>query len=172
MKSKTVLAFLFMLGIFIFTSIDLKAQVIVNEPPLPPDIPSLPDLQHLEHALQLDEIYLHTGRSSGERNSRLMLSKEYNGQTVKKEGTFNVGSSISRIKLSIYGEVESGSITVTLVLPDGKDLKKLIMDDTADIVWSESINIKDGETKYHGDWKYRISTIKANGEYNLSINTY
>ena len=77
MKSKTVLAFLFMLGIFIFTSIDLKAQVIVNEPPLPPDIPSLPDLQHLEHALQLDEIYLHTGRSSGERNSRLMLSKEF-----------------------------------------------------------------------------------------------
>jgi hypothetical protein len=172
MKSKTVLTFLFMLGIFILTSIDLKAQVIVNEPPLPPDIPSLPDLEHLEHALHFDEMFISTGRNYGERNSRLMLSKEYTGQTVKKEGTFSVASSITRIKLSVIGEVESGSISVTLVLPDGKELKKLTLDDTADIVWSESINIKDGETKYHGDWKYRISTNQANGEYNLSINTY
>ena len=26
--------------------------------------------------------------------------------------------------------------------------------------------------KYHGDWEYTISTQKADGNYNLSINTY
>ena len=89
-----------------------------------------------------------------------------------KEGAFSVEESITKIRLSIHGEVVSGSITIVLVLPNGTEFKKLTMDETADIMWSESITIKEDDKKYYGDWKYRISTNKADGEYNFSINTY
>jgi hypothetical protein len=46
------------------------------------------------------------------------------------------------------------------------------MDDSADIQWSESLNIEDGEIKYYGTWKYRITTKVAEGSYQLSINTF
>jgi hypothetical protein len=113
-----------------------------------------------------------TGWGSGEHNSRLMLSKRYNGQTVDKQGTFEVEDKITKLKLSIEGQVNSGSITVSLILPDGKPYKSLTMDDSADISWSESLNIKEGENKYYGTWKYRISTKVADGSYHLSINSY
>ena len=48
----------------------------------------------------------------------------------------------------------------------------LPMDESADIVWSESIKIKEGETKYHGDWTYKIETNNADGRYSFSIRTY
>lgn len=118
-----------------------------------------------------DYVYV-TGYGSGEHNSRLMLSKEYNGQSIDKQGTFEVDDNTTRLKLSIEGHVNSGSIKVSLILPDGKPYKSLTMDDSADIHWSESLNIKEGETKYYGTWKYRITTKVADGSYHLSINTY
>ena len=109
---------------------------------------------------------------SNEHNSRLTLSKNYNGQSIDKQGTFEVEDKISKLKMSIEGHVNSGSIKVSLILPDGKPYKSLTMDDSADIQWSESLNIKEGETKYYGTWKYRITTKVAEGSYLLSINTY
>jgi hypothetical protein len=118
-----------------------------------------------------DYVYV-TNWSANESNSRLMLSKRYNGQSIDKEGTFEVEDNITKLKLSIEGEVNSGSITVSLVLPGGKSYKSLTMDDSADIHWSESLNITEGETKYYGTWKYRITTKVADGSYLLSINTF
>ncbi len=120
---------------------------------------------------QRDYVYV-TNWSSNEHNSRLMLSKNYNGQSIDKQGTFEVEENIMKLKLSIEGHVNSGSITVSLVLPGGKSYKSLTMDDSADIQWSESLNIEEGETKYYGTWKYRITTKVAEGSYHLSINTF
>jgi hypothetical protein len=116
--------------------------------------------------------YIYVSEQGSERNSRLMLSKRYNGQSIDKQGTFEVDDDITKLKISIDGAVESGSITVSLILPDGKPYKSLTMDDSADIHWSESLNIKEGQKKYYGTWKYRISTKQADGSYHLSINTF
>lgn len=118
-----------------------------------------------------DYVYV-TNWSSNEHNSRLMLSKRYNGQSIDKQGTFEIDDEITKLKLSIDGEVNSGSIKVSLILPDGKPYKSLTMDDTADIHWSESVTIKENETKYYGTWKYRITTKVADGSYHLSISTF
>ncbi len=119
-----------------------------------------------------EDYFYYTNYSSGEHNSRLMLSKRYNGQSIDKQGTFEIDDEIKKLKLSIEGKVNSGSITVSLILPGGKPYKSLTMDDTADIHWSESLTIKEDETKYYGTWKYRITTKVADGSYHLSINTY
>ncbi len=166
MKAKTVFTFFALLGVFLISSgIELRAQEVIVEPE--PEF-NLRSGYGYARPTYIDLL----GDTGGERNSKLVLSKEYTGQSVNKEGNFSVEKSISKLRLSIHGKVHSGSITVALVLPDGTEFKKLTMDETADITWSESINIKKGENKYFGDWKYRISTNKADGHYNLSINTY
>lgn len=118
-----------------------------------------------------DYVYV-TNWNTNESNSRLMLSKRYNGQSIDKQGTFEIDDEITKLRLSIEGQVNSGSIKVSLVLPDGKPYKSLTMDDSADIHWSESVNIKEDDTKYYGTWKYRITTKVADGSYHLSISTF
>lgn len=169
MKSKTVFTILGLLGFFIISSnMELKAQVegIVIEPDV---------------RMERGEVYstgradrffgISTGISQGERNSRLMLSKKYSGQTVEKTGTFQIEESITQLRLSVHGNVVSGSISVSLVLPDGKPFKQVTIDETANVYWSETINIKESVKRYYGDWKYTISTKSADGQYSLSINS-
>ena len=110
--------------------------------------------------------------SSSERNSKLTISKDYDGETTQKSGTFDVGEGVNRIRISVKGFVKSGKINLEVYLPGKKELKKLSMDSSANIEWTESINVKEGETKYYGEWTYVISAENAKGFYSLSLNTY
>ena len=113
-----------------------------------------------------------TSSSTSEKNSKLSLSKNYDGQTTSKTGTFSVEEGVSRIRLSISGSVSSGEIGIELYLPGKKELKKLTFDDSADVSWSQSINISEDDSKYYGEWTYVINARKAEGAYNLSLTTY
>jgi hypothetical protein len=185
MKQRNFIIMLAVLGVFIFIDTSILAQstgvVTVEED-------EAISIRKAEHAHQEaitrersraralsrareDYVYV-TGWGSNEHNSRLTLSKNYNGQSIDKQGTFEVEDNVTKLKMSIEGHVNSGSITVSLILPGGKPYKSLTMDDSADIQWSESLNIKEDEKKYYGTWKYRINTKVADGSYLLSINTY
>jgi hypothetical protein len=172
MKTKSILSVLTLAWIyFLLSGMELKAQDIVRQgepevviPELSETIPGEPWIQ------EPFRIGRSTGRSNG-RNSTLMLSKRYEGQTVSTKGEFNVESTTTRLMLSISGEVNHGSITVTLLLPGDKTFKTITINSAADVRWSESVNIKEGETTYQGTWKYEISTKNAEGYYRLSINT-
>ena len=109
---------------------------------------------------------------SSEKNSKLTLSKHFEGESTSKTGTFSVEKGVKKIRLSISGHVHSGTINVELYIPGKKELKKLTVDDSADIHWSQSINIKEGDTKYFGEWTYVINAKSAKGEYSLSLSTY
>jgi len=113
-----------------------------------------------------------SGSSSSEKNSKLSLSKHYDGQTTSKTGTFSVEEGVRKIRLSISGDVRSGEIGVEVYLPGEEELINLSFDDSAEISWSQSINISDDDTKYFGKWKYVITARKAEGAYNLTLTTY
>lgn len=183
MKQRNFIIWLAILGVFIFLDTSILAQstgtakeeaeIAVRRAEHADQAARSREMSRARSLSRAREDYVYvTGYGSGEHNSRLMLSKEYNGQSIDKQGTFEVDDNTTRLKLSIEGHVNSGSIKVSLILPDGKPYKSLTMDDSADIHWSESLNIKEGETKYYGTWKYRITTKVADGSYHLSINTY
>ncbi len=183
MKQRNFIIWLAVLGVFIFLDTSILAQstgtakeeaeIAVRRAELAEQAARSREMSRARSLSRAREDYVYvTGYGSGEHNSRLMLSKEYNGQSIDKQGTFEVDDNTTRLKLSIEGHVNSGSIKVSLILPDGKPYKSLTMDDSADIHWSESLNIKEGETKYFGIWKYRITTKVADGSYHMSINTY
>ena len=119
----------------------------------------------------IDYVYL-SGNSASEKNSKLSLSKHYDGETTSKTGTFSVEEGVKKIRLSISGTVRTGSISLEVYLPGKKELKKLTIDDSADITWSQSINIREGDTRYYGEWTYAINAKAVKGKYNLSLSTY
>jgi hypothetical protein len=107
-----------------------------------------------------------------ERSSRLSLRKHFQNESTEKNGEFKVEDEVRRMKISIQGEVRSGTIRVSLFLPDGDLYKDLTIDDSADLEWSSSFTISEGEKKYYGSWMYKIKATEAEGIYNLSITTY
>jgi len=133
-------------------------------------VPAVPDVEDIEmHDYNHSFVYTTT---SSDKNSKLTLSKRYEGTTATKNGAFKVEDGVKKIRISITGKVEQGKINVELYLPDGKDVGKFQMDDTADVNWSQSIGIDEEETKYYGEWTYIIKTEDAHGYYSLSLSTY
>jgi len=164
MRKNHLLALTFVFGVFLLLNPPLLAQstgVVVA----PQDVPDLREWRDFDHG------YVYT-TSSQERNTKLTLSKDYNGESTMKTGTFNVEQGVKKIRLSIQGSVKSGNINLEVYLPGKKELKKLSMDDSADIQWSQSIDIKEGDNKYYGAWTYVINAQNAKGYYSLSLSTY
>lgn len=172
MKQRNFIIILAALGVFIFIDTSLLAQTTGVRTVQEIEREALARERSRESARARESYVYVTGYGNSEHNSKLMLSKHYDGQSIDKQGTFDIESNTTKLKLSIDGQVVSGSITVSLIMPDGKPYKSLTIDDSADIRWSESLNIKEGEKKYYGSWKYRITTKVADGSYHLSINTY
>ncbi len=108
----------------------------------------------------------HSGQSS-----QLSLSKSFNGESVKNEGSFDVDENVSFINFSIHGKVSEGKIKITVELPGGEELKEMTIDNSADIQFSQVIHPKQGTKKYGGKWTYEIESVKAVGNYRLSLQT-
>ncbi len=170
------------LGVFLMIDTSLLAQSTGTQSPKPssrsssrstvviPAMPAMPALEDIEIA-GFDNSFVYS-TSSSDKNSKLTLSKRYEDATTTKKGTFKVEDSVKKIRISFSGKVESGKINVELYLPDGKEVGKFLIDDTADVDWSQSIGIEDEETKYFGDWTFIIKASYATGSYVLSLSTY
>ncbi|KPK85318.1 MAG: hypothetical protein AMS27_07755 [Bacteroides sp. SM23_62_1] len=108
-----------------------------------------------------------------EKSTQLMLSKHFSGESVSKSGNFTVDEGIRSLRISIQGSIRNdGSITITIYSPGDDLFKEMEIDNSADIHWSQVINIGDNVAKYIGEWTYEIETDEAEGMYNLSITTH
>jgi len=112
--------------------------------------------------------------SSGQGNqSQLTLRKAFRGTSNTSKGEFEVESGIRHFKCMISGSAKSGEIFIGVEYPDGKTFKELTINASADINFSQSISIKEGDQKkYTGSWKYVIKSDKAEGNYMLQIMTH
>ena len=169
MKRKSIITLAAVFGVFLLLDTSLLAQATAVM--VTPDERSPEDMEISTHLNYGDYSYVYSA-SSSEKNSKLTLSKRYEGESTSKTGTFSVEEGVKKIRLSINGSVSSGNISLELYIPGKKELKKLTIDDSADIMWSQSINIKEGDTKYFGEWTYVINAQDAKGKYNLSLSTY
>lgn len=107
-----------------------------------------------------------------ESKSHLTLKKTFKETTSTSNGEFEVDSKIRHFRCIISGSVKSGEIFVGIEYPGGKTFKELIINPSADINFSQSISIKEGEDKkYVGNWKYVIKANKADGNYRIQIMT-
>lgn len=105
-------------------------------------------------------------------HSQLTLRKNFDGTTDTSEGNFDVDPNIRQFRCMINGAVKSGEIHILLEYPDGEVFKELVINSSADISYSQSVSIKEGEeSKYAGTWEYEIRAEDAEGRYMLQIST-
>ncbi len=174
MKKKIIASLAALFGVFLVLNTPLLAQetgVVVK-----------PEVRELERERVRAEVeraarehvgtYVFTSTGSPERSSKLTISKDYDGESSSKTGTFTVAEGVKKIRISISGFVKSGKIGLEVYMPGNKVLQKLSIDDTANIEWQQSINIQEDDTKYFGEWTYVVKAENAKGFYSLSLNTY
>ena len=109
-----------------------------------------------------------TGPNAGQ-SSQLSLSKSFDGESTKNEGTFEVDEKVAYINFSINGSVREGRIRISITLPNGEKMKEMTIDNTADIQFNQMIRPRLEENKYSGKWTYEIEAVKAVGNYRLSL---
>lgn len=116
------------------------------------------------------QFYFSTGNRGSQ--SQLTLKKNFDGTTNTSKGNFEVDENIRQLRCMINGSVDSGEIAIAIEYPDGKLFKELVINSSADINYSQSVAIKEGEEKkYVGSWSYTIKADKAEGHYMLQIST-
>jgi hypothetical protein len=106
--------------------------------------------------------------------SELTLTKNFKGESVESTKKFSVNGNHNVLQFRLLGNVKSGSITITLIKPDGSKLKTIEIDATSDVVsYEQSWNLKSKTlpAELSGDWQIKIQTDKAEGSYRLSIYT-
>lgn len=142
--------------------------------------------RYAEQATILDRQARETVRSAGlfgggeyligvygqENQSQLTLRKAFRETTNTSSGQFDVEPGIKHFRCVISGSVKSGEIFIGINYPNGKTFKELTINSSADINFSQSIAIKEGEEKkYSGTWNYVIKADKAEGNYMVQIMT-
>ena len=112
--------------------------------------------------------------SNGQENqSQLTIRNSFDGDTDSSEGEFDVDESTTHIRCTINGKARSGKINIKVIYPGGKVFKDLSITSSAEISFSQSLSIKEGEKKkYVGSWTYKITADKAEGSYMLSFATH
>ena len=107
-----------------------------------------------------------------QNQSQLTLRNSFRGGSDTSKGEFDVESGIHQFRCMISGKVNSGEIYIKVEYPGGKVFKELTINSAAEITFSQSLRIKEGEEdKYIGAWKYQVRADKAEGNYMLQIMT-
>ncbi|MFH0757742.1 MAG: hypothetical protein V2B15_10680 [Bacteroidota bacterium] len=105
-----------------------------------------------------------------ETQTQLTLRNSFRGGTDSSKGVFDLESGTRYFRCMINGKVNSGEIYIKVLYPGGKVFKELTINSSAEISFSQSLNIKEGEeNKYVGSWQYEVKADKAEGNYMLQI---
>lgn len=106
-----------------------------------------------------------------EKSFKLSLRKKFNGESISKKTNFTVEKDQKRLKLSITSSLREGELDIKFTLPSGKLFKKITIDPSADITWSQSFKIEE-DSKYVGQWNVEINARKPVGVYTVDITGY
>jgi hypothetical protein len=108
-----------------------------------------------------------------ENQTQLTLRNSFNGGSDNSKGDFDVEKGTRYFRCMINGRVRSGKIYIKVEYPGGKIFKELTITSSAEINYSQSLAIREGEeAKYLGTWKYTVESEKAEGNYMLQISTH
>lgn len=106
-----------------------------------------------------------------DKSFNLSLKKNFTGETITKKTSFTVDKDQKKLRIGVKGNCQEGSISVKFTLPSGKTFSQIEIDASADIDWSQSLQI-DEESTYKGPWNVEIKANKAKGMYIVSISSY
>ncbi len=136
-----------------------------------PDMPQVPDV----HAYGFDSgnnIYLYRGQGFGSKpGSSWNYSRQVMEATFTNELTMPADES-SSVNLTVSGDCAEGSIVVTIIMPDGKQLSEVILDANGSLNWRKNFEAGEGNGWKNGKWTFRIKAKEATGNLRISLNSF
>ncbi len=115
------------------------------------------------------------GRHLGDDSERTSweFSKSIKETSFERDYIIDVEKSVSNVMMSIVGDCKMGEIRIKIIMPNGKTYSDIVIDEFGNLNWKKSFNVTESENEdKKGAWKFEIKSIKANGYFKISLQTY
>jgi flagellar biosynthesis GTPase FlhF len=153
-----------------FDDLSRQARDIYRQMPVVvmPDMPDLSGFNY-DHG---NNIYLYSGYGHKSKpGSSWNYSRQVMEATFSNELTMSA-EDMENVSLSVSGDCAEGSMVVTIVMPDGKQLSEVILDENGSLNWRKSFEAGEGNGWKNGKWTFRIKAKEATGNLRISMNSY
>jgi hypothetical protein len=119
-----------------------------------------------------NNIYLYRGYGTGSKpGSSWNYSRQVMEASFTNEFTMSADDS-DNVNLSVSGDCAEGSISVAIIMPDGKQLSEVVLDENGSLNWRKSFEAEKGNGWKSGKWTFRIKAKDATGNLRISMNSY
>jgi hypothetical protein len=136
-----------------------------------PPIPDLPDMKGKYGDMHFNMPFPGYMFSDSKSGSSWNYSRRLNDATYASEYNIAVDAASDKINLSVSGNCNKGSITITVLSPDGKKISDIIIDENGNMNWRKSY--KADENKWtKGNWTFKVTTKSATGNFNISLDSF
>ena len=98
-------------------------------------------------------------------------SRQVLESTFTNEFTMDSGGENGNATLTLSGNCAEGSITVAIIMPDGKQLSEVIIDANGSLNWRKSFEAGEGNGWKNGKWIFQIKAKEATGNFRISMTT-
>lgn len=117
----------------------------------------------------LDNFYFYDTYSSSKPGSSWNYSRQVMEASFTNEFTMDAGGEDGNVSLSVSGNCAEGSISVAIVMPDGKQLSEVVIDANGSLNWRKSFEENEGSNWKNGKWIFRIRAKAATGNFRISM---
>jgi uncharacterized FlaG/YvyC family protein len=132
-----------------------------------PDVPEIEDID----VRSFDNFYFFNGHSRVSKpGSSWNYSRQVMEATFTNEFTMSAGDE-RNVNLSVSGDCAEGSIVVAIIMPDGKQLSEVILDENGSLNWRKNFEAGDNNGWKNGKWTFRIKAKNATGNLRISMNS-
>ncbi|MDX9902999.1 MAG: hypothetical protein RB288_02870 [Bacteroidales bacterium] len=116
-------------------------------------------------------IYIYGSKGQvGKPGSSWNYSRQVIEATFTNEFTMSAGEE-TNVNLSVSGDCAEGSMTVAIIMPDGKQLSEVIIDANGSLNWRKNFEKGDGNGWKNGKWVFKIKARNATGNLRISMNS-
>lgn len=134
-------------------------------------MPDMPDLAGFNYD-NGNNIYLYTGHNyKSKPGSSWNYSRQVMEATFTNELTMSA-EDMENVSLSVSGDCAEGSMSVSIIMPDGKQLSEVVLDENGSLNWRKSFEAGEGNGWKNGKWTFRIKAKDATGNLRISLNSY
>ncbi|MDF1559085.1 MAG: hypothetical protein P1P83_02645 [Bacteroidales bacterium] len=106
----------------------------------------------------------------GKPGSSWNYSRQVMEATFTNEFTMSAGEE-TNVNLSVSGGCAEGSMTVAIIMPDGKQLSEVIIDANGSLNWRKNFETDQGNGWKNGKWVFKIKARNATGNLRISMNS-
>jgi len=114
-------------------------------------------------------VFSNSGHAS-KPGSSWNYSRQVMEATFTNEFTMSA-SDESSVNLSVSGDCAEGSITVAVIMPDGKQLSEVVLDENGSLNWRKNFEAGANNGWKNGKWVFKIRAKEATGNLRISLNT-